>query len=517
MRGLALAAVAAMLPMTLISGNARAADRVREETIGPGASAVEGGVVVLDNVIRGTRPWKRMTFPFVVHEAPDAKGYFFARQFGFAGARHGGHAGLRPRPGGKMAAVFAASGPGVTAVDTKNCKAAAARPDTAKSDATQPDATQPDATRPETTETDATKTDAAQTEVTKTDATESGATKTEVTKSEGTQTETTPTETAQTETAQTDAEADSRPIDTDKVVVPEDGAIKVGLGKHGLVEVHPGVVQITEDGAIKVDLAGLGLVEVDPGKEEVVTAGPVRVDLGGLLRSLRMDPGGADAVRAGLAAADESAGQSADQDGVTCTLEGLELKRGHRYEITVARDDAAAPAAPTERADRAVWRATVRDADEPAAQAREIGAWSVPASHGDLRGRIGGFIAYDEGASRCGRLPYADVTFRAPKVDGGTAIAASSRSHGACADRGGYSSFIIGGDHRLKVGDRKPAERPRWFDARPSALEEREQGRDQNGVGVLLRDIQNWIGVAELLDPDTAVLEDRAGDGGPAE
>jgi hypothetical protein len=65
--------------------------------------------------------WDAITFPFTVHTAPDAAGWYFAQMFSFIGG-NSGYCGVRPRPGGRQLAAFSIFGNGTSVVDTERCR-----------------------------------------------------------------------------------------------------------------------------------------------------------------------------------------------------------------------------------------------------------------------------------------------------------------------------------------------------------------------------------------------------------
>lgn len=65
--------------------------------------------------------WDEVTFPFTVHTAPNAAGWFFAQQFTFVGGNLG-YCGVRPRPGGHQLAAFSVFGNGSMVVDADRCR-----------------------------------------------------------------------------------------------------------------------------------------------------------------------------------------------------------------------------------------------------------------------------------------------------------------------------------------------------------------------------------------------------------
>lgn len=132
--------------------------------------------------------------------------------------------------------------------------------------------------------------------------------------------------------------------------------------------------------------------------------------------------------------------------GATCELTGLPVERGHRYELTVARDE------PAEG--KTTWRGSVRDASaEPAQDPVAIGAWRIDEASGDLNNTPGSFIGYYADGVLCGDLPPIDVTFGAPQADSTAVRTVASDAGGACErdDRFWAETYVDGGA-RLKLG-----------------------------------------------------------------
>jgi hypothetical protein len=134
--------------------------------------------------------------------------------------------------------------------------------------------------------------------------------------------------------------------------------------------------------------------------------------------------------------------------GTTCALETLPLVWGHRYEFVVARDTSVnAPG-------RSLWRGWVRDTGARTPLVRRIGAWSLPVADTGIEGSVDGFIEHYAGVMECRQLPFADVTFGAPRVDAPATVSALGRPTGYCASKIPYTSTIRNGDQRVTVGTR---------------------------------------------------------------
>ncbi|WP_370948756.1 hypothetical protein AB5J62_14695 [Amycolatopsis sp. cg5] len=133
-------------------------------------------------------------------------------------------------------------------------------------------------------------------------------------------------------------------------------------------------------------------------------------------------------------------------EGATCELAGLPVARGHRYELTVTRDE------PVDG--KTTWRGTFRDAAaEPAREPIAIGAWKIDAASGDLNNNPGSFIGYYTDGVLCADLPPIDVTFGAPQAESATVRTIASDVGGACErdDRFWAETFEDGGA-RVKLG-----------------------------------------------------------------
>ncbi|MGF1426138.1 hypothetical protein [Kitasatospora sp. LaBMicrA B282] len=85
-----------------------------------------GGMASIDNTVTGTAAparttWSTMTFPITVNAAPDAWGYYFARQWDLAGGTNTAYIGIQPGPNHTQDPHFSVFGPGATIVDTAHC------------------------------------------------------------------------------------------------------------------------------------------------------------------------------------------------------------------------------------------------------------------------------------------------------------------------------------------------------------------------------------------------------------
>jgi hypothetical protein len=79
-----------------------------------------GGMVSVNYKVKTTKQaLTEISFPFTVHSAPDASGYYFAQQYSFINGSTG-YIGIRPRPNGKSLAAFSIWG-NSEIIDTQRC------------------------------------------------------------------------------------------------------------------------------------------------------------------------------------------------------------------------------------------------------------------------------------------------------------------------------------------------------------------------------------------------------------